>query len=192
MSRLHVSRREVFSVPNLICYARIALMPVFVALYLRARTTGEFLAAAVLAGVIALSDLLDGWIARRFHQVTELGKFLDPLSDKLMRAALAFCLASRYPLMWWMVALFVLKEGYMGLMGLLLLRRNGRKLDGAKWFGKLCTALLYACMFLLLAVPGLPAAVVQGLIWLCMAAMLLSALFYIPVFSRLWRMEPLP
>ena len=45
---------------------------------------------------------------------------------------------------------------------------------------------------LLLAVPGLPAAVVQGLIWLCMAAMLLSALLYIPVFSRLWRMEPLP
>ena len=45
---------------------------------------------------------------------------------------------------------------------------------------------------LLLAVPGLPAAVVQGLIWLCMAAMLLSALLYIPVFSRMWRMEPLP
>ena len=98
MVKLSLSRRELFSVSNLICYACIALMPVFAVLYLRARTDADYLAAAVLAGAIALSDLLDGWVARRFHQVTELGKFPDPLSDKLMQAALVFCPTSRYPL----------------------------------------------------------------------------------------------
>ena len=72
--------------------------------------------------------------------VTELGKALDPVADKLTHAALALCLAFRYPLMWALLALMAVKEGYMGIMGLYFLKR-GKMLDGAMWFGKVCTAL---------------------------------------------------
>ena len=85
--------------------------------------------------------------------ITELGKFIDPLADKLTQAALLICLAIRYPLMRAVLVLFVIKEGFMVVMGALLLPR-GKKLDGAMWFGKVCTAVLYACFFCFCSFPA--------------------------------------
>lgn len=118
--------------------------------------------------------------------ITELGKFLDPLADKLTQGTLILCLSSRYPLMWGLVALFFIKEGFMAIAGALMLRHNGRKLDGAMWFGKLCTAVLYLVMFLLLLFPSLPTAAVSMLIFLCGAVMLFTLFKYLPVFKTLW------
>ena len=73
--------------------------------------------AVLVVLLSSLTDLFDGKIARRFHMVTELGKALDPIADKLTHAALAICLATRYPMMWALIALMLVKEGYMGLWG---------------------------------------------------------------------------
>ena len=67
--------------------------------------------------------ILDGYVARNFNMITELGKFIDPVADKLTQAALVFCLASRHKLMWYLVGLFILKEGFMAVMGIIMLRR---------------------------------------------------------------------
>lgn len=80
--------------------------------------------------------------------VTELGKALDPIADKLTHAALAICLATRYPMMWALIALMLVKEGYMGVIGLIFLKK-GKMLDGAMWFGKVCTAVLFAGLLVL-------------------------------------------
>ena len=181
-----IDKREIFSIPNLMGYFRILLIPLFSWMYCTADSTGDYYAAAVVVGVSGLTDMFDGKIARRFHMITELGKFIDPLADKLTQAALLICLAVRYPLMRAVLVLFVIKEGFMAVMGALLLPR-GKKLDGAMWFGKVCTAVLYAVLFLLLLLPGIGTMAANVLIGICGAFMLFSFLMYIPVFRRMWK-----
>ena len=135
-------KKELLSVPNCMGYFRILLIPVFCVVYLRADTPGEkYLAAAILL-ISTVTDFLDGKIARHFHMITEFGKFLDPVADKLTHAAVALCLAFHYPLMRWLIFLMVIKEGFMAVMGAWNLK-HGQKLNGAKWFGKVCTATLF-------------------------------------------------
>ena len=181
-----IDKREIFSIPNLMGYFRILLIPLFSWMYCTADSTGDYYAAAVVVGISGLTDMFDGKIARRFNMITELGKFIDPLADKLTQAALLICLAVRYPLMRAVLVLFVIKEGFMVVMGALLLPR-GKKLDGAMWFGKVCTAVLYAVLFLLLLLPGIGIAAADVLIAVCGVFLLFSFLMYIPVFRRMWK-----
>lgn len=149
MNKQKMTAKEIFSIPNLMGYFRILLIPVFSWIYIHADGVSDYYMAAVLVGISGLTDMFDGKVARKFNMITELGKFIDPLADKLTQGALVLCFAVRYPLMRAVLALFILKEGFMGIMGLLLLPR-GKKLDGAMWFGKVCTAVLYVLLFILL------------------------------------------
>ena len=101
--------KERFSIPNLMGYFRLLLIPVW---------------AAGVVLLSSLTDLFDGMIARKFNMITNLGKALDPIADKLTHGALALCLAFRYPQMWVLFGLMVLKEGYMVVMGLLFFRKG--------------------------------------------------------------------
>ncbi|MGI6181018.1 MAG: CDP-alcohol phosphatidyltransferase family protein [Agathobaculum sp.] len=143
------NKKDIFTIPNIIGYIRILLIPVFCWLYVTAQEPKDYLLAAGVVLFSSFTDLFDGMIARKFNQVTELGKILDPVADKLTHGALAVCLATRYPLMWALIALMLLKEGYMAVMGLHFLKQD-KMLDGAMWFGKVCTAILFAglcCLF---------------------------------------------
>ena len=173
--------KEIFTIPNLMGYFRILLIPVFCYFYI-----GEerYLLAAGIVLLSSFTDLFDGLIARKFHMVTELGKALDPIADKLTHGALALCLAVRYPLMWLLIGLMIVKEGYMGVMGLIFLRK-GKMLDGAMWFGKVCTAVLFIGLLLLFLFPNLPFKIVNALILLMMAVMLFALLMYLPVFHHM-------
>jgi len=178
------SKQEIFSIPNLMGYFRILMIPVFCYLYCTAESTKDYYIAAGVVILSSLTDLFDGVIARRFHMITELGKALDPIADKLTHAALAFCLAVRYPLMWALIALMVIKEGYMGIMGLKYLR-VGKKLEGAMWFGKICTAWLFVVLLLLFIIPDLPYRFVNILIGITIAIMVFTLCMYIPVFRKM-------
>lgn len=180
----HFSKKEIFSIPNLMGYFRILLIPVFCYLYLTAENEHEYFLAALVVLISSLTDLFDGKIARRFHMVTELGKALDPIADKLTHAALAICLATRYPLMWVLIALLAVKEGYMGIMGLIFLRK-GKMLNGAMWFGKVCTAILFAGLFVLFLFPEIPMVFVNGIIFGMMIVMGITLCMYIPVFKKM-------
>lgn len=177
--------KERFSIPNLMGYFRLLLIPVFCYLYL-AKEAYHWAAGVVLLS--SLTDLFDGMIARKFNMFTNLGKALDPIADKLTHGALALCLAFRYPQMWVLFGLMVLKEGYMVVMGLLFLRK-GKMLNGAMWFGKVCTALLFVILLILFAFPHLPIAVVNGLIVFMMAVMVFTLCMYVPIFNRMRKAE---
>src|SRR5699024_11659123 len=97
-------------------YFRILLIPVFAWLYLQAETSQECFSAALVIGLSGLTDLFDGKIARKFNQVTELGKFLDPVADKLTLGVIIVCLATRYREIWLLAGLFLIKEGFMAVM----------------------------------------------------------------------------
>lgn len=187
---MKMDRKDWFTVPNLLGYFRILLIPVFAWFYLTAESVRQLYAAAVVIGISGLTDMFDGKIARHFNQITELGKFLDPLADKLTQGAVILCIASRYPLMWILVGLFCIKEGFMGIMGIAMLKHNGRKLDGAKWFGKVCTASVYVVLFLLLLFPVMKEWAADGLILFSAAVMLWALCCYIPVFWKMWREPP--
>ena len=75
-------KKDLYTIPNIMSYIRLVLVPVFVTMYLRAETTSEYIGAASVVLVSTLTDFLDGFIARSLHQVTELGKLLDPVADK--------------------------------------------------------------------------------------------------------------
>src|SRR5690606_3380299 len=146
--------KEIFTIPNLLSCIRLSLIPVFLLVYINADYTADYYLAAFIIVLSGITDLLDGFIARHFQQITELGKVLDPIADKLTQAAIAFSLMFRFPYMWLLVILFVVKELFMGISGLLLLRKN-KKLDGAKWFGKVSTAIFYVTMGILIAFPNI-------------------------------------
>ena len=90
-------KQDLFTIPNLMSYARVLLIPLFCWLYLTAESLSDYFWASAVVLLSSLTDLLDGKIARRFHMVTELGKVLDPVADKLTHAALAVCLATATP-----------------------------------------------------------------------------------------------
>ncbi len=183
------SRKEIFSIPNIMGYIRILLIPVFMYIYITAQSLDDYYRAAALVLISTFSDLFDGLIARKFNMVTELGKLIDPLADKLSHFAMIICLLTRYKLMWLFLGVFIVKECFMAVMGLIIFHLNGRKLDGAMWFGKVCTAVLFLFMFVLFLLPELDINIVEGLIFVCVGVMLVTLVLYIPVFAKMYK-EP--
>lgn len=178
--------KEYFSIPNLMGYFRILMLPVFLVLYTRADSLKAYMTAFAVLAVSMLTDCLDGRIARRFNMVTEFGKALDPAADKLTQGALMLAAAIRHPLMGILAVIFLLKEGYMMLMGLYL-KKKKQVWNGAQWYGKVCTIVLDAGLFVLLTFPNLPAGAVGAVIFIMAAFMLFSLVKYIRFHVRIIR-----
>lgn len=134
---------KVITIPNILSFFRICLIPLIVWLYIGANR--YHLAGYVLL-LSGLTDIVDGFIARRFHMTSNLGKVLDPIADKLTQAVTLICLLIRFPLMICPFILMVIKEFFMAVSGLLVIKRTGVVL-GANWHGKVATCLLYVMMF---------------------------------------------
>ena len=99
--------REYFSIPNLMGYLRILLIPVYLYLYVHAETTRDYYIAAAVMFLCFMTDFFDGKIARKFNQITEFGKILDPIADKLTQGALVNSFSFRYPAMEVLLAAFL-------------------------------------------------------------------------------------
>lgn len=186
-----IKKEELFSIPNCMGYFRILLIPFFCRIYLKADSMKDYYLAAGIVIISTITDFLDGKVARKFHMITEFGKFLDPLADKLTHGAIALCLAFRYEAMRYLVALMLVKEGFMAIMGLINLC-HGKKLDGAKWFGKVCTASLFVVLCILVLFPGIPLGAAETLIYLEIGIMAVTLLLYIPEFQKMrksWERE---
>ncbi len=148
-------KTKILTIPNLLSFFRICLIPVFIWLYCVRKNelwTGIVL---ILSG---LTDVADGLIARRFHMISDVGKALDPVADKLTQGAMLLCLISRFSLMLIPLLLMTVKEIYMGVAGVMVIRRTGN-VPGADWHGKAATGLLFAMMILHIFWPEIPSAV---------------------------------
>ncbi len=165
---------KIITIPNLLSLFRLLLIPVIVWLYCVAKEplfTGYVL---ILSG---LTDIVDGFIARRFHMISNVGKVLDPIADKLTQAAMLFCLLFRFPLIWCPLLLLIIKELFMGISGLLIIKRTGKVL-GAHWHGKAATCLLYAMMILHTFWYNIPSLVSDSFILACAGMIVLSLVLY--------------
>lgn len=166
-------RAEAFSIPNILSYFRLLLIPLFIVLYVQE----DFTEALITLAASGLSDILDGRIARKYNMVTDLGKVLDPVADKLTQCAMMICVAMRYPAMWWLLGLHVVKEAVMLIMGWYVLKRTDT-VNSAIWVGKLCTGVIYAVMMLHVILPHLPQPVSVGCTIVCAGLIVLSLIVY--------------
>jgi cardiolipin synthase len=172
------TKKDLWSIPNILCYIRFLLIPVFLVTYIRADEPKQYIQAATVVFLSGLTDFLDGFIARRFDMVTELGKIIDPLADKLTQASLIFILVVKIKWMFLLLILFVIMQMFLLVAGIVMLKK-GTKLNGAKWFGKVSTTVFYATMLVLVAVPTLRTGITNTLMMVCGAFLLLSFLMYI-------------
>lgn len=191
--KFKIDKKDWFTIPNILCYIRILLVPLFMVLYLTAGdSVVQHYVATSLIFVAGFTDFLDGQIARRCNQITDLGKFIDPLGDKLMQFAIAIVLVIHYDWMWVLLSIFIFKELFMLVCDIILFTRNV-KLSGAKWFGKLSTFVFYVVMGVLLVLdcPSIAFANKETICTILMAVsaffLLLSFVLYIPVFINLFK-----
>ncbi len=180
------SKKDLWSIPNILCYIRFLLIPVFVVTYIRADEPKQYIQAAAIVFLSGLTDFLDGFIARRFDMVTELGKIIDPLADKLTQASLIFILVVKIKWMFLLLILFVIMQLFLLIAGLVMLKK-GSKLNGAKWFGKVSTTVFYATMLALVALPTLKVGITNILMMVCGAFLLLSFLMYVNEYIKMYR-----
>lgn len=164
------------NIPNQITIARFFFIPAFFFVFFSDSAYANEYAFLVLflAGV---SDVLDGYIARRSGQVTELGKLLDPLADKLMMAAvvISFTIDHRIPLI--AASLFLFRESVMILFSAYYQFSKKSPIQNANWLGKLTTCLFYLSFLFLL----FEWAYGQALLWVGLVASIISSIVYITV-----------
>jgi cardiolipin synthase len=196
MSDLKKNLSELFenwnTIPNWLSFIRIICIPIFVVLFLK----GHILSAVILMICAALTDLFDGKIARKYNMVSNLGKILDPIADKLSQMAIVVVLIVTY---WdnaikYLFMFFIAKEVIMLLGGALLLSLGMRPTAAEIW-GKVATNVFYIGMIFILAfgkngalcdITGftLPDAVTWILVTISAICTLISLLGYAPGFIR--------
>lgn len=182
-------KKEYFNIPNLMGYFRIILLPVFLYVYGQAETPSEYMAAFIILAVSFLTDLLDGKIARKFNMVTDFGKVLDPVADKLTQGALAIAVTLHYPLMKMFLLIFLCREIYMAVIGLYLLKKK-KICNGAQWYGKVCTTIIDVGVCLLL-LPSIPYQAANIMIIIMIISVLFTWIKYIQFHASIIRQKEL-
>lgn len=165
---------RIFTIPNILTMCRIFLIPAFVWFYCFQREEHIAFGILILSGV---SDMLDGFIARRFHMISSLGMALDPVADKLTQATVLICLGSRNHLLFILAGMLIVKEIITGCMSLLAIQKTNQ-VKGADWHGKVTTALLYITMLIHLIWESPPSWISIVLIGLSAFMMVISFVMY--------------
>ena len=155
-------KKDIFSIPNLLSLFRLLLIPVYATLYLNATQRYQYLLAGVILAVSCLTDMIDGKIARKYNMITTLGKILDPLADKLTQLTMTICLSLKYPVLYPVLGLFVMKELFQLVLGVVFLRK-GKMLPGALMAGKVCTTILFVSLIALVLMPNIPPVAVKAI-----------------------------
>ncbi len=153
-------KKEIFTIPNMLSIFRLLLIPVYVFIYLNAKKDSEYLLAGFIMAFSCLTDLIDGKIARHFNMISNVGKVLDPMADKITQLTLILCLSARYPILYPVLVLFLAKEFFQ--LGVAIIHfRRGKVLDGALMAGKVCTAILFSSLIALVLFPHMNELVVD-------------------------------
>lgn len=171
-------KKEIWTIPNLLSLFRIALIPVYLHIYLNADSPDDYTAAAVVLAVSCMTDMVDGKIARKFNMITNLGKVLDPMADKLTQLALMICLSVRHKALRYLLMLFLVKEffQFFAMLGAL---RQGKALDGALMSGKVSTTVLFTSLIVMVLLPGLSEKATNIITGICLVFLLIAFADYV-------------
>lgn len=176
-------KKDILTIPNLLSLFRLVLIPVYIVIYLNAADSADYYLAAAILAVSCLTDMIDGKIARHFNMISTVGKILDPIADKATQFTLIICLALRYPVLWYLVGLFVVKETFQLVAGGINLRK-GRMLKGALITGKICTTVLFVSLILMVMLPTMSTTLVDVLFGIDMLVMVVAFADYSRVYFQ--------
>lgn len=177
------SLHDILTIPNLLSLLRIPLAFLFYYFYTWNNLKGLILSILILL-VSALTDMLDGKIARHFHQISEFGKILDPIADKITQATFIFCLFNRYPAIIPLFIFFLVKETTIAVFALIAVRRSGEN-QGAMIYGKVNTVLLYICLGILLFAIDLPQRVANVIMCIAFLSLLQALVLYLIAYIKI-------
>ena len=153
---------------NKLTMLRVVLIPAYLVLWHLDFPGNNYAALAVFV-IASLTDLLDGYIARHYNQVTNFGKFMDPLADKVLvlTAMACFCAAGRFPD--WVLVIVIARE--FAVSGLRLVAVDNGRVIAAGWSGKVKTASTMVCLCLM----HLPIGSILG--WVCVIVIAATTLY---------------
>ncbi len=180
------SENKIFTIPNILSFFRLLLIPAILVTYFYYE---YYLLSAIFLIISALSDIIDGFIARKFDMVSNLGKILDPIADKLTQIAVLFCLCFKFHQVILPALVLVIKEIASGIVGLIVVKRIRHNLS-AEWHGKLATVLLYAVMMLHLFWTDAPKVLSYILVGLSVLGLILSFTLYIIRYAKILKQNP--
>lgn len=166
--------KKIVTIPNLLSLFRLCLIPVLVYQYC---VLHDAMGTTLILTLSGLTDVVDGFIARRWNMISDFGKALDPVADKLTQIAMLYCLLTQFPRMLIPFGILVVKEVCTGITSLLTIKKTKTVL-GADWHGKLTTVMLYCVMVIHLIFPGISAPLSNTLLTLVTTVMVLSFLLY--------------
>ena len=172
--RSKLTKDQVLTIPNILSFFRIALIPVIVWVYCGLEMPLLALAFILLSG---LTDIVDGYIARKYNMITDFGKSIDPIADKMTQIAVLICLVTRFKLMLLPLCIMAVKETVLLLARLWLFRKT-EKIYGAVWHGKVNTTLLYIMIYTHIIWFNINATVSTVLIYISAGFMMFSFIAY--------------
>ena len=165
----------ILNVPNVLTIIRMALIPVYWVLFMQQQK----IAALCVYAAASLTDLLDGYIAREHHLITDFGKLMDPLADKLMVVSVMLSLAMTRVIPWAALIILAVKEGLMVLGGLFMLGKG--RVVYSRWIGKAAQTVVVSSLILSFFDDfwhrvGVPVHLIA--LWLGIALTLCALVFY--------------
>lgn len=163
-------------IPNILTTARVAMVPLFAYFMLVKDNLRAGALIFVLAGV---TDIIDGFIARRFNMITNFGMIYDPFADKLMQITAIVCLAMMKIIPKWLLVIVIAKEATMIVIGGILYLR--KIVVRSNWYGKAATVIFYAAVLciILWGEDKMPSPAMYAFIAIMILAMLFAAVGYV-------------
>jgi len=171
-------KKEIVTIPNLLSLFRLVLIPVYVYIYLNATEDHHYWIAGGILAVSCLTDMVDGKIARKFNMITNLGKVLDPLADKMTQLSLIICLSVKHKALRMMLVLFLVKE-FFQLFAMIFALRHGKALNGALIAGKICTTVLFVSLTVMVLCPWLSETATDIITGVCSVFLVISFVEYV-------------
>ena len=172
------------NIPNFLTILRLFMVPAFVVSYFWGEE-GRYIAATIFA-IAALTDILDGYLARKWNQITDFGKLADPVADKMMQLSAIGCLCIGGRIQYWILLIYIVKELLLILGGLRLL--NIRKyVVYSKWTGKIATVLLFVAVIVIMVTTEqiLPKQYAGVLMTVCLIATFVAFFDYVSMYFKI-------
>ena len=175
------------NLPNKLTVLRVCMIPFFVVFLLTdwGGEAGNYIALAIFI-LASVTDLLDGFIARKYHLVTNFGKFMDPLADKLLVCAAMICLVEMGRLAAWIVVVIMSRE--FVISGFRVVASDNGIVIAASYWGKFKTVFQMVMICLLIAdLGGVFVILEQASIWIALALTIISMVDYLLKNKEVWK-----
>lgn len=165
---------KVITIPNILSLFRVLLIPLIIWLYCY---KNNYLLTLIVIVVSGLTDVIDGFIARRFNMISNVGKIFDPLADKLTQITIINCLIATYKYMVCPLLVLIVKDLFVAMLSFIVVKKTGI-VTGAKWYGKLCTISLFLMSIVHLVWLNIPLLVSYSLVRVSIFSMIFSGILY--------------